>query len=361
MKVVKIFDTVSRKNVLLKPYVYLKPSLVTAGKSFFILLLPQLLMLVITKSYSAVFNCLATVLAALASDAIYNLIKKQLKFSWLSTLVQGLLIGLLVPASYNPVALFFITFVTIFLAKYAFGGFASSWANTTAVTVAVVYMLNMSAFPGFQLTREALSGRNAALSLILDGTVPLCRADSVVTSFLNRTVFSWVGISVPEGYVSLFWDSGSVIPAFRFNFITLVSSMVLISLDIVDFMIPAVFLFVYGALVKIFGTVFIGGQLFNGDVILALLTSGTLFSTLYVLQWYGTIPITNTGKICYGFIAGVVAYFVMGFGNSAVGYMFMILLMDIVSCMIHVYESKHTKKIIVGNLIPKLKARREIQ
>ena len=65
--------------------------------------------------------------------------------------------------------------------------------------------------------------------------------------------------------------------------------------------------------------VFSGGVPMQGDMILALLTSGTLFAAFFLMQWFGTIPMTRRGKIIYGFAGGIIAFIFSGCGTSPIG------------------------------------------
>lgn len=349
------------RKVTLKPFSYITPSLNSMFIAFIILLIPQLVMLAVTASFKSLLIILCSTLGAVFSNFLYTFYKKQSNFSFLSSIVQGIVIGMLLPSGYWPVAVFFITACSIFLSKYIFGGFASCWANPAAVTIAVAYFLNSSAFGSYILTSADLQSRNAALALIQNNVFPIASLDSDITAFLNSTVFSWFKVSVPEGYVSLFWDTHSVIPAFRFNFITLISSIILISFDMVDVVIPAIFLTVYSLLVKFLGPLFVGGVAGQGDIILSLLTSGTLFCTLFILQWFGSTPISLIGKIVYGILAGVFAFFIVGFGTSPVGYVFTVLVMNTISPMVHVVENKIIRKRIEKNIMPQIKDMKELE
>ena len=177
---------------------------------------------------------------------------------------------------------------------------------------------------------------------------------------IASTIFKLAGISIPDGYVSLLWDNGSIIPAFRFNLITIVSSLVLVSFDFIEALIPVIFLFVYSILVRFVSPLVLGGVPLQGDIILALFTSGTLFSTLYILQWYGTTPISLWGKIIYGICAGIVAFLIMGFGTSSVGYVFMVLIMNLVSPVMQIMEDKRIFSKIRKRVIPRLKRMKEV-
>ena len=355
----KSITAISRR-ISFRPYCYLSPSIATSAVGMLFLLLPQVLMLLLTGSFNSAFIVSLTVLAAILADLLHSFFSPHFERSWCVALVQGIIIGLLLPSTYSPVAAFIITFCTLMLSKYAFGGFSSAWVNPAAITVAVAYFLDMTAFSIFQLDSSLLQTRNAALSLIQEGAVRVNSFDAAVTAFLNKSVFSIFSLAIPEGYVSLFWDTCSIIPAFRFNFITIVSSIVLISLDIIDWVIPTCFVLTYATLVRLVGPLVTGGLALQGDMLLALLTSGTLFSTLYVIQWYGTTPLTPGGKCIYGVIAGLLAFLIIGIGNSAVGYIFVVLAMNILSPVIQAAENRAVQATLKKSLMPRLDALKEV-
>ncbi len=359
----KINDIFGKKSdrLSVKPYAYLSPSIESIRRGVLALLLPHILMLILTKSFSALAVVLCASLGSIVAELIVSLLIRRKKIEVLSPLIQGLLTGMLLPCSYSPVASLVLTMLTMLFCKYVFGGFATSWINAPAVAIALAYLINMGAFSVMQLTPDDLGMRNAAMSLISGSDFKMLSIDSAITSFLNRTVFGLFGIVIPDGYISLLWDTGSMIPAFRFNLLTVFSSLVLFSLNMMDFFIPLVFLGVYAVLVRIVGPLITGGPAFQGDVILAFLTSGILFSTLYLLQWYGTVPITRWGKSVYAVCAGFAAFLIVGMGDSPVGYVFMILCMNIISALIQVFESHQVRMKLEKNLVPRMQAIKEAE
>ena len=343
-------------TVTLRPFVYSTPSVRTSSICICVSLLPQIIMLCMTKTYNALAVIFAAVLACLAAEGIYNFFKRTFSFSWLVALMQGVMIGLLLPAVYPPVGVFLIVLCSMMLTKYAFGGFSSSWVNPVAITVALCYVLNMAIFPAFQITGADLQARNASFALIQRGAFPLHQNDESVTNFLNDVVFKFFDMRIPEGYVSLFWDSGSIIPAFRFNVLTIITSLVLFAFEMIDILIPAVFLFTYALLVRFLPASLLFSAKLNGDILLAVLTSGTLFGTLFILQWYGTSPKTLWGKLLYAFFGGIAAFFIVGYGMSPIGYIFTVLVMNLVSPVLQVFEQHQVKQKLHKNLMPRLKS-----
>ena len=342
--------------VNLHPFSYLSPSVHTKVYVMLAMLLPQIFMLFWTKSWSSLWIILSASAASFAVTGIDTFFKKNRVFDWLSAFARGIIIGFLIPSTYPPVSVFFVAFCVLLVTRYFLGGFMHSWVNPAALTVAVCWLLSTHLFPAFSLQVTDLQGKNAALMLIQNGNIPLIPLDARITAFFNNTFFSFFGVSIPEGYVSLLWDSHSVIPAFRFNVLTLAASIVFISFDIFSALIPAIYLVVYCFLVRFLAPVFYGGMMGQGDMLLALFTSGTLFCTLFLLQWYGTTPVTATGKVCYGFLAGVVAFFVVGVGDSGAGSVFTVLVINVISPIIHGVEMASEQHYLHAVLLPRVQS-----
>lgn len=357
----RILQTRNYSDVTLRPFSYITPSIRTASLIMLLCLLPQIIMLIITASWSSLLIILATVAASNLADFLYSRLNKQSSFNPLTDSLQGILVGMFIPSTYFIPGIFLITLITLFFIKYAFGGFAGSWANSIAVTVVVAYFLSSASFPSYQLSLQDLGTRNAALSLIQNGTIPLLHGDGRVTTFFNNMIFRLFKVQVPEGYITLLWDSGSIIPAFRFNVLTMISSLFLFGLEIVDIVIPFCFIGCYAVLVKFFGPFVVGQGFFQGDILLALFTGGTLFGATYILQWYGTTPVTKLGRIIFGLLSGVTAFFVMGVGTSSSGFMFVVLIMNAMSTLIQIYESHQVRKQIETSLKERIMKMEEVE
>jgi Na+-translocating ferredoxin:NAD+ oxidoreductase subunit D len=344
-------------TVSLRPFKYLGPSVGAQSLSVLAVLFPQVLLLAAGKSYSSLFILAAALLASFAAEAIdAALHQREYPFSIITAAVQGVVIGMLLPSGYPPIAVFFVSFGTLLIGKYAYGGLSNSWINPAAITVITAWLIGMTQFPAFQVTFEQLQIRNPSLALIQNGTFPTQPFDAHITSFLNTYLFRAFGVSIPEGYVSLFWDTHSVIPAFRFNLLTVLSSVFLIATNCVSAIIPGCYLLVYGLLVSFAGPLFYHGIPGQGDVLLAFLSSGTLFSVFFVLQWYGTTPVTRWGKAVYGIAAGIAAFIVVGCGTSPVGTMFTVLIVNILSPVIQLIEDRRSDRYLEKVLIPQVAA-----
>lgn len=347
------------KSVFLSPFKYLRPSVRTEAYIVLALLLAQVAMLFVTKSFSSLLIIVATLLASYMTEFLNKEKNYTDSFSIMSGAIRAIMIALLLPEGFPPLAVFFITFFILFVNRHTLGGFASSWINPIAAVVAVCWIIGMKFFPEVSLSMSDLQTKNIALNLIQNGTFPLNSADATITNWLNKRIFNIFGVSIPVGYVSLLWDSHSMIPAFRFNLLTLVSSIILLGTDALNPIIPGVFIFTYGILVKVAAPIFYNGTVFQGDVILALLSSGTLFCTFFLLQWHGTIPFTSRGKWCYGIFTGVLAFFVLGIGLSPAGFAFIILITNVMSIFIQSIENHFLKEFTTATLLEQVKAVKE--
>lgn len=305
-----------------------------------VLLLIQTALLGFYKSYDALVVIGAATLGSVLVFAIRYLTGDEPVYHVFESLLQGLLTGMLLPQSFPPQVAFFITFLTFLGVKYLTTSRSNVWANQVAFSVVIAWFIGKSFFPSFFISQEMMLVKNPSLSLIQSGAISLNKVDSFIIGLLNNSIFRFLKVNVPEGYLSYLWDSHSVIPAFRFNIMTILSSIVLFSDDSVDFKIPSIFLVVYLVLVRLFAPMFFGGTFNSGDIILALFSSGTLFVTLFLLQWPGTLPSTKSGKIFYAFVLGVLAFVIVGAGTSPVGMVYLVLLGNLISVIIKVIETR---------------------
>ncbi|MCR5437696.1 MAG: RnfABCDGE type electron transport complex subunit D [Treponema sp.] len=347
--------------VLMKPYFFSIPSISAVSIKILILLGIQILLLIFTKSYSALFVILSSTLGATIAALINYAFQKVQPFTIMTVMIQGVLIGMLLPETYPPVTVFFIAFTILVIEKYLFVNCVNSWINVVCVAVIIAYFIGQSFFPGFIVTNDLFPVKNASLYLIQNGSFPTYSFDSSVTEFLNNSIFNWVKVTLPNGFVSFLWDTHSLIPAFRFNIVTILSSIVLFCDGGISPLIPGIFIGVYAVLVRLFFPALNGGLLNTGDIILAIGTSGTIFCSVFLLQWFGTHPITLTGKILFAVISGVIAFLIVGCGTSPIGMIYTIVISNILNLLIRVVEEKNNVLRLSKLVNTELFAERETQ
>lgn len=343
----------SLKKIFIRPFTYVTDSVSFDVSKIFVLLLIQFGLLIISKSLGAVLVIIASVcgclIANLLSKKIFNSFDNH--FSYLICAVQGMITGMLVPDTYSPVVVFFVTLLSMLVVKHFFGGFSFAWANPAAFTVIVLWIIGASCFPKYQISLDLISLRNPSQIMLENGIFKTLVFDSDLTETLNGSIFSIFKVSIPEGYVSLFWDTKSSIPAFRFNFVTLISSIIIFSDNFYKIIVPAFFVSVYVLLVRFISPVICNGVALQGDMLLCLLTGGTLFIAVFVLNWYGTTPVSVLGKILYGFICGIIAFLIAGPGTSPCGMVFTVIIANIVSIAIQQWESRRNRNKLRKKLV----------
>lgn len=254
--------------------------------------------------------------------------------------VTGLLIGLLLPSTLGYVTVFTVALTGTLFARAVFGGTGSYWISPVAVSVAIAFISQPSLFPPQMVTPEGISMVGDAFgSLKLDGFTRIA-SDIPVTEFLNEKIFSPLGIRVPEGYITLLWRSPSTIPAFRYNSLILFSSAFLIALNVIDWIIPLVFLSTYSVLVRMIPLFSFAPTMRQGDILFALLTSGILFIAFYVMPEFSTSPRSRAGKITTGILGGIAAFLVCGPGGSPGGAAFAVLATNAFAPLVEYLESR---------------------
>ncbi|UTD02730.1 RnfABCDGE type electron transport complex subunit D [Treponema socranskii subsp. buccale] len=333
-------DAFFKKKKPLRPFLYLSPSAQNISLISLCLLSLQVLMLALTKSWGSLIVIGASLSGFIGADLLHAKLVSSSRFSLVSAIFQGTVTGMLLPSTFHPVTVFCIAFSTMFLIKYLSGNFADHWINSAVLAVAFAWIVGMSAFPENPLTKDILQIKNPSHILIQNGVFPIMNGDRSVTEALNNTIFGFANISIPEGYISLLWDTHSIIPAFRFNALTLLASVVLFASGMQGLLIPASFAAVYTLLVRFVSPVFTGAMAGQGDMILSLCTGGTLFCAVFVVQQYGTVPLSKRGKILYGILAGIFAFAIAGCGTSSAGMIFAVLCANIVSPLIQAAEDR---------------------
>ncbi len=351
---------INNSRISVRPFVYNIPSISAVSIRFIILLMIQIFMLAVTKSYSALIVIATCTIAALFSAVFNQLINKEPVYNITNIILPGIFIGMLLPESYPPINAFVITSITIFISRSIVFKGINCWLNIAPLAVVIAWYIGKQYFPSYLVNSGIINLRNTSVYLIENGTFPTYSFDPSITAFLNKYIFSFFNVTVPEGFVSLFWDTHSVIPAFRFNLITIISSIIIFSDNSFSLIIPTLFISVYAVFVRLFGTFLFGGYFNQGDVILAILTSGILFCATYLIQWYGTSPITVGGKFTLGAVSGACAFAIIGVGTSPVGMVFTILCTNICCIIIRIFEEKNNE-IAVAKIIEKLTAKAQAE
>ena len=137
------------RDLTIAPFSFLTPSLTTISITMLCLLIPQILLLLISKAFSSVILIAISIFASVCAEFTSNKIRHTNTIFDFTAVVQGLFIGMFIPQNYPMLPVFFIVFLSLLMVKYIFGGNAESWINPVAYTVIIIYFLGISFFPEF--------------------------------------------------------------------------------------------------------------------------------------------------------------------------------------------------------------------
>ena len=335
-----MFNFKKKENSLISevnPIFYLIDSMSAITYKILILLSIQFIALLLTKSYDSVLIISVTFSGGLLASFLYYILTKEAFYKNYEIIIQSILIGFFLPASFPLPTAFLCSFVILFIFKI-FIRHSNNWMTPSALAIVIAWFIGKSHFPQFLISQDLIITKNPAVSLITQGTFPVFSFDSSITNFLNNYILFPFRVTIPEGLISLLWDTNSVIPAFRFNILNIIATIVLFCDNSMMEIIPVIFMAFYALLVRLFGPLVYGGIFNTGDVILALLSSGTIFAAAFMLQFPGTIPVTINAKIIFGLLAGLFAFLINGAGTSPIGTAYTILICNLFNLLLRSIE-----------------------
>lgn len=322
------------------PFILTRPTVSRMSIIAIATLVPQILALAIENDVAALCIVAVSLAGCVIAQLFASIPEHKNPFSDGTVILSGLLVGLLLPDTLNPVVAFAASFSGFLVARIVFGGNGSYWVHPVAVSVCIAWISQAALFPAQLVTADGMRMAGDAFSALKLDRFAQMPADQGLASALNSGFLGMFGIQLPEGYITLFCNSPSAIPAFRYNLLTLGASIVLVAASAIDWIIPTVFLLTYGAAIWFFSFLPLTSVFAGGNILFAFLTSGTLFVAFYVLSDFSTSPRTRTGKTVSGFIAGIAAFFICGPGGSAAGGAFTVILMNAINPVIEYIENK---------------------
>ena len=324
----------------LSPFIHTSRSVKSIYFTLIFLLLPQIIFLFVQHDLYAVLNIFSATTATLICQGIVYYVEKSTFKIPFKALWQGLLIGFFMPNNIGFLFVFLLSFLGFFLTQIAFGK-SGRWMHTLAIVLIIAYLSHPELF-SFPIGTQSLVEMQADTVSASFSAVP-SPIDSSITSFLNAYILNNLGVSLPNGYLSLFWNSSHLIPACRYNILTVVASIILLSLKIYDYTIAILFLFIYSTFVYCFGNVATQG-LFEGDIFYALMSGGLLFITFFALGEPHSFPKTRLFKVLSAFFLAAVTFIIAKGEPSFVVISFAILLLNVISPFIEEIEKGLKRK-----------------
>jgi electron transport complex protein RnfD len=282
----------------------------------------------ITDSFSSLIIAATTVIAALLTEfVIYFRTEKAGMIKDGSSIASALVLALLLPNHINPVYAAIGTIFAMAVIKYSFGGLGSNWVNPA---VGGWLFIRFSWPDVFGRALESAPGIPAT-----GGAV-----DTFVGSFLNKTIFSLTGSVLPSGYIDLFGSTAASIIADRGILALLIGTILITASHVSRVWIPAVFLGIYGILVRLFGAMPTGGAFGQGDILTAFFTGGTLVAAFFLLSEPVTGPKSNRGSLIVALAAGIFTFIFRYQGSEAYGAFFAVALLNALVPIVRGIESR---------------------
>ncbi|MDR2617534.1 MAG: RnfABCDGE type electron transport complex subunit D [Treponema sp.] len=308
----------------------------------------------LTDSFSSFFIALAAVSAAVLTELLILYPSGravQLKNG--SAVASALVLALLLPDRIPPVYAALGAVFAMAVVKHSFGGLGSNWLNPAAGG----WLFIRAAWPG--VFNQALEGSPLSLLagslskganpqgspmgiLKIDSAGLFSQAsgtDSLVRSFLNDTVFAVTGAELPGGYIDLFAAGFQGIIADR-GILALVAGTIIITASQANrSWIPAIWLGVYGFLVRLAGALPYGGGWWNGDVLFSFCSGGVLITAFILAADPATGAKSSRGILAASAAGAVLAWLFRYYGAEPYGAMFSVILVNALLPVVRLFET----------------------
>jgi Na+-translocating ferredoxin:NAD+ oxidoreductase subunit D len=303
----------------------------------------------LTDSYSSLFIAMSTVFASVLTEFLI-LLKSGRERAIMdgSAVASALILTLLLPNRISAVNAAAGAVFAIAVIKHSFGGLGSNWLNPAAggwLFIRFSWPVSFtSALEGSPLSVIGESVREGGYGIDAFLAAPSPFGDAL-RSLLNRTIFSIPGVELPAGYLNLFTSRFPGIIADRGVFALLLGTIIMTASQVTRSWIPAVYLAVFGILVRFAGALPFGSGYWNGDVIFALCSGGTLVAAFFLAADPATGAKSNIGIFFATLAAGCIAFVFRWFGNEPYGAISTVVVLNAMLPMFRVLESRQLYKI----------------
>jgi electron transport complex protein RnfD len=262
----------------------------------------------------------AVAIAALVSAVLTELLVTSTRYG-LEKIMDGsaaasaMVLTLMLPNYIHPVYAAFGAAFAIVVVKHSFGGLGSNWLNPALGA----WLFIRFSWP--QAFAKALDGLTEGVPLT-SSTV-----DTVVRGFLNKYILLFFGTELPQGYIDLFSVKSPGIIADRAVLVLVIGIAVIASFEISRSWFSILYLVVFCILVRMVG---IGedGLWWNGDVILALLSGGTLVAAFILVVDPSSGAKSAIGNAVSVILAATLSFAFRYMGNVFYGAFFAVALVN---------------------------------
>jgi len=276
-----------------------------------IALLPTTAAAIVLFRLKALWMLLTCCLAALATEAIFQLLaKREQTIMDGSALVTGLLFGLSMHAN---VPLWQAAIGTIFavgIVKLCFGGLGKNFANP-AITGRIFMLIAFAEAAGGAYSHNTVLNNSA--SVIATMATPLNKINDASAKYLPPLKDMFLGTGNCGGSL------GEVC-----SLALLIGFVYLLIRRVISWHTPVTFV----------GTVFLLSWALSGNFTYAVyhvLAGSLLMAAIFMATDYVTTPINKNGKLVFGFGCGLITVLIRFFGAYPEGVSFAILFMNILT------------------------------
>jgi electron transport complex protein RnfD len=310
----------------------------------------------LTDNFSSLIVALSAVLAAVLTE--FLILHKRGRVFYLkdgSAAASALILVLLLPNRISPVYAVMGAAFAIAVVKHSFGGIGSNWLNPAvggwlfvrfswpAAFNAALENSPLSLLAG-SLSKGFANPQGSPLGILkIDGgglfSVP-SGIDSLVRSFFNTFVFSLTGTELPGGYIDLFSSPGPGIIADRGVLALLLGTVILTASQVSRVWVSVLWLSAFAFLVRIAGALPYGGGWWNGDVLFAVCSGGTLAAAFLLAADPATGAKSNWGIFLAAFAGGCIAFFFRYPGEEPYGAVFAAALVNALLPLVRKFERR---------------------
>ncbi len=264
----------------------------------------------------ALWVLLASIAAAVGTEALANLALRQRTLADGSAFLTGLLVGMNMPPSvpgFIPVA---ASIFAIAVVKQTFGGLGRNWMNPA---------LGGRVFVLFSWTGEMTTWAPPRAMRLL-GLLGASPADAVSGATpLAGSAAEWLARGT---YWDLFIGNIPGCIGEVSALLLLLGAVALFVRGIITWHTPVSYLAVFFALTGALGGLPEGAGFFKGDVLFQALAGGLMLGVFFMATDMVTSPLTPRGQLWYGAGAGALTFLIRFFGGLPEGVSLAIILMN---------------------------------
>lgn len=266
-----------------------------------IALCPALIAGVIVFGWRALLVVAVCILSCIVFEYLSRLVmKRDNTIGDLSAVVTGMLLAFNLPVTIPLWMAVIGCFIAIVIVKQLFGGIGQNFANP-AITARIVLMISFTT----QMTHwvQPFVYQNSGVDAITTATpLTMIATPDKLPSMLEMFLGAKGGCIGEVSGLAL-----------------LIGGLYLVIKRVISPTVPLVFI----------GTVFVFSALFGAQPVYQLLSGGLMLGAIFMATDYSTSPITEWGKVIFGFGCGFITVMIRVFGSYPEGVSFSILFMNI--------------------------------